>query len=153
MPTAAAGSEVVLTEGEAVVTVTAAAAVLRLLATLVAETVTFADDAARGAVSRPLVEMLPPLVDHVTADSLVPLTVAVNCSDVPGATVALAGEIAVMTWLDGAVANPAVGAPAQPVNSARQNNKDEESRKGTAADKILRGDFRGPANWGNISHL
>ena len=32
-----------------------------------------------GAVYRPLLETVPPVVDHVTAGLLVPLTVAVNC--------------------------------------------------------------------------
>ena len=59
------------------VTVTDAAADLVVSATLVARTVNV--PAAAGAVYSPLVEIVPPVVDQVTAVFVVPVTVAVNC--------------------------------------------------------------------------
>jgi hypothetical protein len=46
-----------------------------------------------GAVSTPVFEMDPAVVDHVTAVLLVPLTVAENCCAPLEANVTLAGEI------------------------------------------------------------
>ena len=59
------------------VTVTVAEADLVVLATLVALTVYL--PAFAGAVYKPLLEMVPPVVDHLTAVFVVPVTVAVNC--------------------------------------------------------------------------
>jgi hypothetical protein len=46
-----------------------------------------------GAEKTPLVEIAPAVVLHVTAVSLVLLTVALNCFAVPEETVGLSGEI------------------------------------------------------------
>lgn len=52
-------------------------------------TAVFVDTA--GAVHRPVLEMLPAVVDHKTAVLLVPLTAAANCWVAPELTVALVG--------------------------------------------------------------
>jgi hypothetical protein len=57
-------------------------------------------DTTDGAVSRPFEEMLPAVVDQMTAELFVPLTVALNCTDAPATTVALVGEM-VVRRLDG----------------------------------------------------
>lgn len=68
------------TTGE-VLTVTVAKADLLLSATLTARTVKV--PAVSGALYMPLPEMVPPVDDQVTAVSLVPVTVAVNCCVLP----------------------------------------------------------------------
>ena len=79
------------------VTWTTAVAVLCAAAMLVAEIVMLRADATFGALSRPAEEMLPALVDQITPDSPVPVTVALNCSDSPDPKFALVGEIWMMT--------------------------------------------------------
>ena len=89
--------------GTAVMTLTAAEALLLASATLVA--VTVCEPVVAGAVYKPVLEivpvvLLPPLMlstDHVTAELVVPLTVAVNCCVCCGASVADVGEIATET--------------------------------------------------------
>ena len=86
-----------LMAGDRTVTLTAAKALLWLSAVLVAAIVMLVAEATDGAVSRPPEEMLPALVDQITSDWLAPLTTALNWSDPPDATVALVGEILVLT--------------------------------------------------------
>lgn len=50
-----------------------------------------------GAVKIPVLEIEPPVVDHVTAVLLDPLTVAENCFVPPEASVAVVGEICTLT--------------------------------------------------------
>ncbi len=76
-------------------TVTADEADLVLSAALVA--VTVYGPAVLGAVYRPLEEMVPPLVDQLTAVFVVPLTVAVNCCVAPLSRDAVAGEMEIET--------------------------------------------------------
>ncbi len=63
--------------GDPAVTVTLAEAESAAFARLVA--VTMQEDAAAGAVYIPLELMVPQVVDHVTAVSVLPVTVEVNC--------------------------------------------------------------------------
>lgn len=70
-------------------TVTVADAFLLESLALAAVTVTL--PLVPGAVNIPEEEIEPALADHVTAELLIPLTVAVNCCVPPGATVALEG--------------------------------------------------------------
>jgi hypothetical protein len=50
-----------------------------------------------GAVYCPELEMVPPLADHATDVSLLPVTVAENCCVPPTCRLALVGEIAIET--------------------------------------------------------
>ena len=68
-----------------------------------AVTVTVVVEVTEGAVKSPVLETVPAEADQVTAVFVEPLTVAVNCSEVPEETVALVGEID-MERLVGAVA-------------------------------------------------
>ena len=61
------------------------------LAALVA--VTVADTADAEAVNSPLLEIVPPFADQITATLLVPFTVALNCCEPPRGIWALVGEI------------------------------------------------------------
>jgi hypothetical protein len=56
-----------------------------------------------GAVSTPVLEIEPAVVDHVTFILVEPLTVAENCWVAPEATVALVGEIWTLTCDAGAI--------------------------------------------------
>jgi len=67
--------------GGGAVTFTVTAVDFVLSATLVATTEYV--PAVLGAVYRPLEEMLPPVVDHVTDVLLDPVTLAVNCCVAP----------------------------------------------------------------------
>jgi hypothetical protein len=60
--------------------------------TLAAVTVTKELVETVGAVSTPLLEIDPAVVDHLTAALLDPLTVAKNCCVAPDATVVLEGD-------------------------------------------------------------
>jgi len=60
-------------------------------AALFAVMVTYDIVETAGAVSTPMLEIEPELVDHSTAALLVPLTVAENCCVPPEETVALKG--------------------------------------------------------------
>jgi len=62
-------------------------------AMLLAVTVAVLATLTSGAEKSPLVEIAPAVVLHVTAVSLVLLTVALNCFAVPEETVGLSGEI------------------------------------------------------------
>ena len=62
-------------------------------AALVAVTDIFKPDPVLGTCSVPLLEMVPAVDVQVTEVRLVPVTVAVNASEPPEATVALLGEI------------------------------------------------------------
>ena len=66
-------------------------------ATLVAVTTTEVLVFVVGAENIPALEMLPPVVDQVTAVLLVPLTDAVNCCEPPDATTAVVGEMVTET--------------------------------------------------------
>ena len=66
-------------------------------ATLVMVTVIVVVLVTDGAVKRPPVEMVPPLVVQLTAVSLLPETVSVNCMVPPELTVAMVGEILIAT--------------------------------------------------------
>jgi hypothetical protein len=83
------------TGGGLEVTVTVAEAVLVLSAALVAVTVKV--PGVLGAVYKPLAEMLPPLVDQLTAALLVPLTLAANCRVLLVCREAVVGEMAAET--------------------------------------------------------
>ena len=72
-----AGLMLTATGGGGALTVTVAVADLVVSATLVARTVNV--PAAAGAVYRPLLDIVPPLADQVTAVFEVPVTVALNC--------------------------------------------------------------------------
>ena len=50
-----------------------------------------------GAVNSPLLDMVPALADHVTAELLVLVTAAANCIFPPGATEGFKGEICTVT--------------------------------------------------------
>ena len=75
--------------------VTLADALTAGLATLAAVTITgMAEDAA---VNNPVLDMVPPVADQVTATRLVPLIIAVNCTVPPAEICALVGEICTRT--------------------------------------------------------
>ena len=74
---ATVGLMLTVTGGGGAVTVTVAEADLVVSASLVTLTVNV--PAVLGAVYRPAVVIVPPVVDHVTAVSDVPVTLAVNC--------------------------------------------------------------------------
>ena len=76
------------------VTLTVAAAFRLLPFAPVAVTVTAVSLLTAGAVNLPALEIVPALADQTTAVSDVPVILAVNCSVLREATVALAGEIA-----------------------------------------------------------
>jgi hypothetical protein len=84
--------------------------VLVVSAWLVAVTVTACCDAiVAGAVYRPAALMAPALaglIDHVTAEFAVPVTVAVNCCVCPGPSELLAGETATLIDCDSAIFVP-----------------------------------------------
>lgn len=84
------------TETDGATTVTNALSVCELSATLFAVTVTNVLLVTLGAVSRPLAEIVPTLVDQFTAVLLVPCTVAVNCFVAPDETLTSVGETATM---------------------------------------------------------
>jgi hypothetical protein len=118
--------------------------------------------AVAGAVKSPVGEMVPELVDHVTAELLLPLSVAVNWSEWPGATVAMAGEIAMLIFPDEACCAPvfeeegsldealekvehAVDAP-----MAASNGRASKRNWRGCEENLLWIDFRGLTNRGNI---
>ena len=74
-------------------TVTVAVADFVGSATLVAVTVIVVPLVTEGAVKRPPVEMVPALAVQLTAVSLLPETVSVNCLVPPELTVAVIGEM------------------------------------------------------------
>ena len=78
-------------------TVTVADAFESTEAALVAVTVTYDIVETVGAVSTPVLEIEPALVDQVTPLFVEPLTVAENCCVPPDATLALVGEIWTVT--------------------------------------------------------
>ena len=67
-------------DGVVAVTVTVACADFVVSATLVATTVAVVDELTLGAVNTPLLEIVPPLADHITPVFELLVTVAVNCS-------------------------------------------------------------------------
>jgi len=79
------------------VTVTTAEADVLVSASLTAFTVTSVVELTVGAVKAPELEIDPALADHVTAEFVDPLTAAVNCCVPPEASVALTGEMAIVT--------------------------------------------------------
>ena len=52
-----------------------------------------------GALSKPVLEMEPAVVDHTTDVLLVPLTIAENCCVLPDTTVALSGFTLTLTFV------------------------------------------------------
>ena len=74
-------------------TVTVAEAFAVDEAALVAVTVAYEVAETVGAVSTPVLEMEPAVVDQITAVFVVPLTVDVNCCEPPEVNVELVGEI------------------------------------------------------------
>jgi hypothetical protein len=84
---------VMLLVGAGGFTVTVAEAFESTEAALVAVTVTVVTVETVGAVSTPVLEIEPALVDQITLGFVEPLTVAENCCVPPEMTVALAGEI------------------------------------------------------------
>jgi hypothetical protein len=64
---------------------------------LVAVIVIWVPTLAAGAVNVPLLEIVPADADQVTAELLVPCTVAVNCCCVAGLNIAVRGETAICT--------------------------------------------------------
>ena len=79
------------------VTVMAAEACLLGSAMLVAVTATALMVETKGAVKSPVFEIVPELADHVTRESLVSRTVAVNCCVAPEFKLALVGESVMIT--------------------------------------------------------
>lgn len=73
------------------VTVTAAEALESNRAALFAVTVTVVVVETDGAVSTPVLEMVPAVVDQITEVLLVPVTDAENCCVLPAVKVALVG--------------------------------------------------------------
>src|SRR5690348_2241897 len=70
-------------------------AVLDVSATEVAVTVKFVP-AVDPAVNRPVLEIVPPVADQVTAALELPVTDAVNCCVCPGWSVTVVGEIEIV---------------------------------------------------------
>ena|SRR5215469_1912503 len=89
------GIDVVVIVGpeDLVVSVTFAEADVLDCATLVAVTTTEVFAVVAGAENIPALEMVPAVVDQVTAVLLVPLTDAVNCCEPPDTTTAVVGEM------------------------------------------------------------
>jgi hypothetical protein len=101
VPPVKSEAEVGLMPIETSVTVTVADADLVVSATLVAVTVNV--PAVFGAVYRPVDETVPPVVDHVTAVLLLPVTVAVNCCVRPVKSEAVVGLMLTATTGGGAL--------------------------------------------------
>jgi len=91
------GEMVTATDVDGGVMVTVALADFVVSAWLVALTVTVVVVVAVGAVKRPVLEIVPALVDHVTAVLVEPVTVALNCWVPPDATVVEVGEMEMET--------------------------------------------------------
>lgn len=99
-------------------TVTVAEAFASTEAALVAVMVTYEVDVTVGAVSKPLLEIEPALVDQVTPVLVEPLTIAENCCVAPEATVALVGETCTVTCEAGAMEMDSFLSPALPALSS-----------------------------------
>ena len=91
------GEMVTATDVDGGVMVTVALADFVVSAWLVALTVTVVVVVTVGAVKRPALEIVPALVDHVTAVFVEPVTVALNCWVPPDATVVEVGEMEMET--------------------------------------------------------
>ena len=91
-----AGDTVTLMLDPEGLTETIALAFFVLSAELVAVTVAVVVVDTLGAVNRPPSEILPAVVDQMTAVLLVPCTAAANCWVFPEATLVLVGEIVTM---------------------------------------------------------
>jgi len=100
------GEMVTATDVDGGVMVTVALADFVVSAWLVALTVTVVVVVTVGAVKRPALEIMPPLVDHVTAVFVEPATVALNCWVPPDGTVANVGEMEMETVLPPVLARP-----------------------------------------------
>jgi hypothetical protein len=137
-------AEVVMVKEVCGVTVAAASACVAEFDELVAVMVTEVLLETLGAVKTPVLEIVPALVDQVTAVSALPLSVAVNCCFACDARFALVGEIVidvpleftVMGWLFEELDEPRALHPT--VRPVRLTKSKRMRRLGTRALSALR---------------